>query len=287
MKTSIGIILAIGALLFAAPAPAADRLSEGEAKELGAFGAKAFGIQWSGPLVGGSDRGVVAVSDGVTTLTTRKGSRTYIVHDRKLRQAFDAQPFAGSDEELKQIGMRLLEAVGGNPREMAEVRVLQQSTQAAVRDPKSGGMKFEEASRGLRSLLITREIDGIPVLSSRVMLDVDRAGRIAFMELSWPDVSPQVLEAAKRLREVAAGHFEPPRMEGASVEAIQASILHSPAVGFFDDSIAAIRVIYRPDSKSVGQKPVRYVDESGKDVSLPRDVDAPREKPLKRSPRKG
>jgi hypothetical protein len=45
---------------------------------------------------------------------------------------------------------------------------------------------------------------------------------------------------------------------------------------------AAIRVIYRPNAKQVGQEAVRYIDERGEDVILPRDLDRPREEALKR-----
>ena len=46
---------------------------------------------------------------------------------------------------------------------------------------------------------------------------------------------------------------------------------------------AAIRVIYRPAATQVGQKAVRYVDEHGVDVTLPRDVDRVREGAVKRT----
>ena len=38
---------------------------------------------WVRALVGAGERGVMAVTDGVTTLTTRAGSRTFIIHNRK------------------------------------------------------------------------------------------------------------------------------------------------------------------------------------------------------------
>jgi hypothetical protein len=74
-----------------------------------------------------------------------------------------------------------------------------------------------------------------------------------------------------------------PRLEGASVESVEAVVLHSPAVAFYNDATAAIRVIYRPNAKQVGQKAVRYIDERGEEVILPRDVDRLREEPLKRA----
>lgn len=284
MNALVKSFLILTSMVFGMTALAAERLSEQETTELSTFGAKVFGIRWAGPLVGANERDVIAVSDGVTTLTMRKGSRTYIVHNSKFTSAGERMQFTGTDADLRRVGMRILLGAGADRRQVAEVRILQQLTQAAEVDPTGGGPKFLPMRRGMRSLMITRQIDGIPVLSSRMMLDLDHAGRVAFMELNWPDISPDVIERARQLRKVASGRFEAPSMEGASVESIQASILHSPAVGFYNDATAAIRVIYRPDSKNVGQKPVRYVDANGNDVAQPRDIDAPREEPVKRSP---
>jgi len=130
--------------------------------------------------------------------------------------------------------------------------------------------------------MITRRVAGIDVVSSRVMLHVDGAGRVAFMELAWPDIGSEVLDRALRLQRMVAAQYQVPSLEGAEVEAVQPVILHSPAVGFYNDATAAVRVIYRPNARQVGQKPVRCLDERGADVTLPRDVDAPREKPISR-----
>ena len=287
MRVPIRSVLVITGTVFTLASLAAEPLSEKAVKELSGFGTKAFGIKWTGRLVGANERDVIAVSDGITTLTLRKGSRTYIIHNNKLTHAKDKLQFVGTDAELKRTGIRILKATGSDLRQIAEVKVLQQRTQAALVDPQSQQSKLQPVQRGKRSLMITRQIDGIPVLSSRMMLNLDRADQIAFMELSWPDLSPEVIDMAKRLRKAVSDRFEAPPMEGATVESIQASILHSPAVGFYNDATAAIRVIYRPNSQNVGQKPVRYVDEDGKDVSQPRDVEAPREELVKRNPSYG
>ncbi|HJV97214.1 MAG TPA: hypothetical protein VJ608_14305, partial [Albitalea sp.] len=133
-----------------------------------------------------------------------------------------------------------------------------------------------------RTLMITRRIADVDVVSSRLMLNVDGAGRVAFMELAWPDISREVLDRAERYRKMVESQYVAPRLEGAEVESVQPVVLHSPAVGFYNDATAAIRVIYRPTARQVGQKAVRYVDERGEDVTLPRDVDRLREEPIKR-----
>ena len=124
---------------------------------------------------------------------------------------------------------------------------------------------------------------GVEVISSRLLLNVDSEGRVGFMEVAWPDISPNVLERAALLRQVADDRYAAPRMEGAAVESVQAVILHTPAAGFYNDATAAIRVIYRPTSPQIGQKAVRFVDEKGQDVQLPRTIDSPREEALKRA----
>lgn len=280
-------ILALAGATLATIALAAEPLSKEQVKALSDLGTKAFGIKWSGPLVGGSDKNVHAVSDGTTTLTTRKGSRTFIINNKKLTESLGQLDYAGKDEALQRIGMRALQNAGANLREIAEVRVLQQITQSALSNPKSGELKLQPAKLSLRTLMITRQIEGIPVISSRTVLNVDRTGQPAFMELSWPDISPEVLDKAQRLRKLAAHSYDAPRVEGAKVESVQAVILHSPAIGFYDDSTAAIRVIYRADSPTTGKLAVRYLDETGKDVSIPRQIETPREEPVKRPEAKG
>src|ERR1700693_4062755 len=92
------------------------------------------------------------------------------------------------------------------------------------------------------------------------------------MELTWPDLAKDTLEMAQRLKQVSKREFRPPVMEAAAVESVQAVVLHSPAVGFFDDQVAVLQVVYRPERPEVGKKPVRYLDVGGKDVPLPRQA---------------
>jgi hypothetical protein len=254
-------------------------------KQIGDLGARDFGIKWEDRLVGGEARGVTAVTDGATTLTTRAGNRVFILHNRKVFPPSDETAFGGTDGELASTGTRLLLASGARKEEIAEVRVLQQFTRGGELVGKE--VKMLPPERSHRTLVISRRVAGVEVVSSRLILNLDNAGRAAFMELAWPDISRDVLDRAVRYRElVAAKKFTAPRVEGAEMEAVQAVVLHSPAVGFYNDAMAAIRVIYRPLVKEMGRKAVRYVDERGEDVELPRDVDRPREQLLRRGERK-
>ena len=102
------------------------------------------------------------------------------------------------------------------------------------------------------------------------------------MELNWPDVSREVLDHALALRKSVDAGLAAPQIEGAQVESVQPVLLNSPAVGFYNDSVAAIRVIYRTNDKQVGKKAVRYLDERGADITLPRAIDPLREAALSR-----
>lgn len=265
------------------PTSAPRQLDETNAEELAATGSRDFGIKWEGRLIGASDRGVVAVTDGTTTLTNRAGERVFIVRNNKEFPPSDRAIFRGTDADLKNIGLKLLRASGAREDEVADVRVLQQYTQTAEVPPGNLPPRMTTLEKSHRALQIDRRIAGVDVISSRLLLNVDAEGRVAFMELAWPNISPEVLERSARLRRIATDRYTAPRMEGAEIESVQAVILHTPAVGFYNDATAAIRVIYRPTSPQIGQKAVRFVDERGQDVPLPRAIDPPREEALKRS----
>jgi hypothetical protein len=250
---------------------------------LAATGTSSFGLKWEGKLAAAGDRGVVAVTDGTTTLTNRSGARVFIVHNAKQFPPSDKTMFGGTDAELKNIGLKLLRASGARENEVSDVRVLQHFTQIAETQPGNMPPKVMPPEKSNRALQIDRRIAGVDVISSRLLLNVDKDERITFMELAWPDIAADVLVSAARLRRLAESGYAAPRMEGAEVESVQAVILHTPAVGFYNDVTAAIRVIYRPTSPQVGQKAVRFVDEKGEDVQLPRAVDLPREQPAVRT----
>ena len=279
LRASVALLTAFA---LADAAVAAEALSKEDAKALADFGTKAFGIHWNGQMRSAVEKNVQAVSDGTITLTTRKGSRTYIVNNKKLTSSPAQLDYAGKDADLQKIGMRFLQAAGVNRAEISDVRVVHQTTQTALRDPTASGFKLDKPKSGAPTLMVARQIDGIPVISSRTVLNVDRIGNVAFMELSWPDIAPEVVDRAQRLRKIASAQYQAPRVEGASVESVQAVILHSPAVGFYDDATAAIRVTYRSDSQTTGKLGVRYLDEGGKEVAMPRQIDLPREEPVQR-----
>jgi len=280
----VSAIVTTGLLAGCAPKPKPDprQLDESQVRVLADAGANQFGIQWGKPLNGAGERGVAAVTDGVTTFTTHTGSRVFIVHNRKEFPPTADNGFQGTDEELKDIGLKFLKAAGANADEIARARVLTQFTQLGEKSADGKSVRVDAPQKSHRALLVTRHIGGVEAPSSRMLLYVGASGRIGFMELNWPDISRDVVDRASQLRKSVEAGFAAPRLEGAEVESVQPVLLNSPAAGFYNDSVAAIRVIYSNNNKELGRKAVRYLDERGADVVLPRDIDRLREEAVAR-----
>ena len=259
--------------------PKAERLAEEPAKRLEALGAKVFGLTWGKERVAVADRGFEVITDGMTTLSYRPAGNAYFVQTGKAGLA-EKKPFEGPNEKLIARGRTILEELRVNPKEIAEASVLQQFTTAGLLDPASHIAKVETPKKDRRSLLVSRNFDGMPVWNSRLKLDLDEAGHVAALELSWPKIDPKVIEEAVRLRKKVEAGYLAPELKGAKVQSLQAGILHSPAASFIDEQVAAIRVIYAPIDSNVGVKPVMYLGADGRAVAVPRQLN-PREEAQK------
>ena len=64
----------------------------------------------------------------------------------------------------------------------------------------------------------------------------------------------------------------PRNVPDARVESIEAGIVHSPAIAFFMDLTAAIRVVFVGDDPLVGRKPTLHLDRHGEPITPPRDI---------------
>jgi hypothetical protein len=106
-------------------------------------------------------------------------------------------------------------------------------------------------------------------------------GEIGFLEVHWPEIPPEVIEEARRYRELAAKEWQAPELKGARVESITVGILHSPAAATAMDIVPVIRVIYAPLDTGIGKKPVAYLDTQGKPVEMPRVLLHPPREELK------
>src|ERR1700692_39982 len=258
--------------------PKGERLSDRETARLRDIGGKVFGIKWGEKLVAVSDHGFQAITDGTTTISYRPAGNAYFVQTGKSGRS-DKSFFRGSDEQLIERGRAMLEGLGINKNEIADTKILQQYVTEGMMNPETRRVDVKGPRKDRRSLIVRRVVDGVPVLNSRLALDLDGEGKIAALELSWPVIEPKVLEKARRLQKIAKAEFKAPERKGARIESVQVGILHSPGASFVEDQVAAIRVIYAPDDSKVGMKPVAYLDMHGRPVALPRQMIAKTEAP--------
>ena len=258
--------------------PKAEMLPAKDAARLKNIGTKVFGIKWSGKLIAVSDRGFQAITDGATTISYRPAGNAYFVQTGKAGLS-GKSAFRGTDEQLIARGKAILTGLGIDRKEIADTKILQQYVTEGMMNPATHKLEVNPPRKDRRSLIVTRTVGGVPVLNSRLALDLDGDGKIAALELSWPQIEPKVLEEAGRLQKMAAAEFKAPERKGARVESVQAGILHSPAASFVEDQVAAIRVIYAPTDPNVGMKPVVYLGMDGRPVAIPRQMIAKVEVP--------
>jgi len=259
--------------------PEAKELPAEAARRLEAVGAKVFDIKWGDKPIAVSDRGFQVVTNGVTTLSYRPTGEAYFIRNGKASLSCNSG-FQGSSKQLIARGSAIVAGLGIERSEIAEAKILQQFISAGFTDPATRQARIETPQKDRQSLLMTRVVRGVPVWSSRLMLDLDRDGSIASLELSWPKIEPKVLEAAGSLQKIVNAGYKAPERPGSKVESVQAGILHSPAASFVDDQVAAIRVIYAPTDPRFSMKPLVYLGADGKPVAIPRQMEARAEAPI-------
>lgn len=261
----------------------AEKLPAQDAARLNSIGAKVFRIQWGKKLVAVSDHGFQAITDGTATVSYRPAGNAYFVQTGKAGLS-GKTAFRGTDQQLIERGTAILAGLGVNRNEIADTKILQQYVTEGRMNPETRKMEVNPPKKDRRSLIVTRVLGGVPVVNSRLALDLDGQGKIAALELSWPVIEPKILEEAARLKKIAGPEFKAPELKGARIESVQVVILHSPAASFVEDHVAAIRVIYAPTESRLGMKPVVYLGLDGRPVAIPRQMIARTEQPARERP---
>jgi hypothetical protein len=263
--------------------PKGEMLPARDAAHLKNIGTKVFRITWRKKPVAVSDHGFHAVTDGTTTISYRPAGNAYFVQTGKTGRS-GKSAFRGTDQQLIEHGRAILAGLDINKDEIADTKILQQYVTEGMMNPETRQVEVNPPRKDRRSLIVRRVVDGVPVLNSRLALDLDGDGKIAALELSWPRIEPKVLEEAKRLQKIAVDEFKAPERKGARVESVQVGILHSPGASFVEDQVAAIRVIYSPIDSKLGMKPVVYLDMDGRPVAIPRQMIAKTEARISERP---
>jgi len=217
----------------------------------------------------------------------RLDSRTYFVQDSEFGVGKRSGVFAGPDKELLLIAHGILRQLDIPAAEMGKVAVLQEKSQVAHLDPETKALTMEKVEAGTRYVRVSRQVEGLPIFSSHALIGVSRDKRIGFLEVHWPRIPTEVLLEAHRLAYKVKYGWRPAELKGAKVDSVEAGVVHSPALGFVMDIYPAIRVVYSPEEKQIGQKPVLYLDRDGKPVPIPREFYQSPEEAKEQRPRRG
>lgn len=204
-------------------------------------------------------------------VSRRTDSRTYFVQDLVVRgRGNEAEPYQGSDREFLERFRQAFELLEIPSAEIKDEKILHELTQEGQVNRQTGKVAMEEPRPGARWATASRQIEGLPVFSSRAVLRFGGKGAIDFLEFHWPMIPQDTILEAHRLDYKIKKGWHPPALEGARVESVEAGIVHSPAIGFVMDFYPAIRVIYAPTEKGLGKKAVKYLDRNGHDIPAPR-----------------
>jgi hypothetical protein len=253
-----------------------DYSDQAELKLFRQLGETAFGLRFDHITHSGSEANFLGIKSQHTTFSRRLDSRTYFVHDTRYGVGREAGVFRGTEKEYFKVCRDILKQLKIPLSEVANQALLKEQTQTARVDRQSGQVHKEPVEEGKYFARLSRKQDGLPIWFSSMVLGLMADRRIGYLQLHWPEIPLLVLREARCLaHKVVHEQWRPPEQPDASVELVEAGILHSPPIGFFLDTYAAIRVIYRPKSERYGQKPVYFFDRHGKAVPIPRQIELP------------
>jgi hypothetical protein len=242
---------------------------------------EALGLRLEGSVEAGHRDSFSGLRTENVTFTQRLDSRTFIAYDKRFSDTAKTGIYKDSDEVLLKRSHEILDHLKIPSAEIAGEKVVQEKTQTGERDPKTGKMNMEPVEPGKKWALIARQVEGLPVFSSRATIALEPNGEIGFLEVHWPEIPLKVVEQARRYRGLAGKNWRAPELKGTRVESVIVGVLHSPPAGTALDFVPVIRVVYAPLDKRIGKKPVAYLDPEGKPVSMPRVLLQPPREDLK------
>jgi len=246
-------------------------LSKLERKQLIDLASRVAGLKLGTGLEYASAANISGVRNRAVTFSSRRDSRTIFATDAGYGTTSKGGTWTGYDKTLIAACRSAMKAAGIPKGEIASVRVVSELGTSAER--LADGRYRQTPEKLLRKeARARRSIDGLPVWSSSVVLGLTSGGKVGRLELHWPELPATILRETNVLRTLVKQGFTPPELPDARLESIEAGVIHSPAIGFFMDVAAVIRVIYRGRDESIGRKPVLYLDRHGQTVVMPRDI---------------
>ncbi len=267
--------------------PAPDYSDKAELESIERLARERFHLSLGGKVERGGAANFVGLRSERILFSKRLDSRTYFVQDSEFGVGKRTGVFAGSNKELLLIAHGMLRPLDIPAAEISKEAVLQEESQVAHLDPETRRLTMEKVEAGKRYVRVSRQVEGLPIFSSHALIGVTRDKGIGFLEVHWPRIPTEVLLEAHRLAYKVKYGWRPPELKGAKVDSVEAGVVHSPALGFVMDIYPAIRVVYSPEEKQIGQKPVLYFDRDGKPVPIPREFYQPSEESKEHRPKRG
>jgi hypothetical protein len=258
-----------------------DYSDEAEIKQLEELGKEIIGLKIDKVVKSGSMANIVGIQADHISFSQRLDSLTYIVRDDRYGPGKVDGIFEGSKREHLELGRMILDKIGIPSSEILDQKLLQEMTQVAEIEKETKKIRIEEAQNGRGLAIISRQIDNFPVWPSNFILGITKEKQVGYMQLHWPEIPKLIVRETHRLEYKLQHGWSPPKLERASVESVEAGIIHSPAISFFMDIYPVIRVIYAPD-KGCGVKPMLYLDRDGNRVPSPRQIDLKHEEIVRR-----
>jgi hypothetical protein len=246
------------------------RLSRLESTELARVATTVTGWKLSRRQYG-STANVSGVRTRTRTFSRRLDSRTVFAHDERCGYGRKAGAWTGDDDTARDACRRVLAALEIPDDEIAALDVVSEMGQVAQRVDETE-FRISEPTTLRKLARATRAVEGVPVWSSHAMVGLTETGEVGTLEVHWPELPAAAVKEANMLGSLVSPGFEAPKLDLALVEAVEAGIVHSPAVGFHLDVIPVIRVIYLGDEPAIGRKAMLYVDRHGELVEAPRDI---------------
>lgn len=233
-----------------------------------------------GPLEqSGGDRNMVGIRSKEVLLSRRLDSRTFFIQDERYGKGTSSGSFA-VDQELIRRARQVLIQLEVPEKEISQAIVLTEKAQAGQVDPATSTVRAGKIIESRKYVHASRTIEGIPIFSSRALIGLSKGQQIGFLEVHWPVIPESTLSEARKLQQTVQGGWRPPQQRGASIESVEAGVIHSPSVGFVMDIYPAIRVVYASEDKTIGRKLTDYLDDKGENVRVPRQFEKIDEAPV-------
>lgn len=251
---------------------ALQRLADLQGPTLRRFATGVTDFEFGDDAEFGSARTVYGLRSGPLTFSRRHDSLTVFAGDDRHGHGHELGAWTGSEDELLRTARQSLLNAGIPEAEVEDLHAISEFGAAAERV--SDDEFREEEPAILQKLAVARRVvEGVPVWPSHARVALTAEGRIGRLEIHWPHIPSPVAEEAALLSELVARGARPPDIPGGKAESVEAGILHSSAIGFFMDVVAAIRVTYRAEDPTLGRKPVHFLDRHGEPVASPRDIE--------------